>query len=484
MSVIPLFGPNDWCLFFLGCLCALVTGLAPLTFSFLFGVLLDVLGPGTIDRVALGRVQDLCLLLGALFLVNMGAGTGQGMLMANCSEKWGNTVRMHLVSTILSQSMEWIEAHAPTDLNGRISNDVQAMQEAVVKFGALVEYFTCFFGAICFCFVYSPKLAAVLCCFIPLMITVVWILSNKLQLVSVLEREQDDAVTEHFFEVLMCFKSVIAFGGKTQEFRRLQSLLEKWKISAISCGFFSALSMSSVDAIIYFAYALGLWYGAVEVQKDHISGGQVITIFNAMVWASFALGQAANCMSVLLLGICMMFYFFITNSAGWLRINELLTLENDLFHLLGGTLDNTLLEKIVACENVLRSSKKASLLGGIEFQEVYFAYPSRPQILVLCNVSFFIPPHSYVAFVGSTGCGKSTIFQLLEGFYGLESGKILFDGKDQTSFENFELRNQIAYVGQESCLFSGTIFQNISSFSSRVTMEQVIAAAKVFFCKI
>lgn len=99
--------------------------------------------------------------------------------------------------------------------------------------------------------------------------------------------------------------------------------------------------------------------------------------------------------------------------------------------------------------------------GQLEFRHVEFAYPSRPTHTILKGMSFKVEPGQYVAFVGASGSGKSTIISLLERFYSPRFGAILVDGKSISSFEVEQYRSQLALVNQDICLFRGTIRENI-----------------------
>lgn len=102
------------------------------------------------------------------------------------------------------------------------------------------------------------------------------------------------------------------------------------------------------------------------------------------------------------------------------------------------------------------------LKGDIEFQDVFFRYPSREDITVLRGLNLKINSGETVALVGNSGCGKSTCIQLIQRFYDPIFGEILIDGLDITKYNISWLRSNIATVGQEPVLFSGTIGNIIS----------------------
>jgi len=122
------------------------------------------------------------------------------------------------------------------------------------------------------------------------------------------------------------------------------------------------------------------------------------------------------------------------------------------------------------------SGVKQSVSGAISFDEVSFKYPTR-ELYSLSNVSFEIPAGSTFAIVGTTGSGKSTIIQLLLRFYDASEGSVKFDGKDIKDFNIRHLRSQIAIVGQEPVLFTGSITSNIA-YGIEVSEEQVRKAAE------
>ena len=126
------------------------------------------------------------------------------------------------------------------------------------------------------------------------------------------------------------------------------------------------------------------------------------------------------------------------------------------------TLDTNSLIKPFKCDNENKINAE-NIKGKIEFKNVYFAYPTRPEQVILKNVSFIIYPGQQVAFVGYSGSGKSTIIQLLERFYDIEEGKgeILIDDINIKDYNLYELRKKIGLISQEPMLFKRGLYENI-----------------------
>ncbi|XP_015256511.1 PREDICTED: ATP-binding cassette sub-family B member 9 [Cyprinodon variegatus] len=115
--------------------------------------------------------------------------------------------------------------------------------------------------------------------------------------------------------------------------------------------------------------------------------------------------------------------------------------------------------------------------GLVEFKDITFAYPTRPEIDVLKEVSFTLRPRQVTALVGPSGSGKSSCVSLLENFYLPQQGQVLLDGKPVHEFQHQYLHSKIALVGQEPVLFARTVRENITYGLSDVSMEAVVQAA-------
>jgi ATP-binding cassette subfamily B (MDR/TAP) protein 1 len=120
--------------------------------------------------------------------------------------------------------------------------------------------------------------------------------------------------------------------------------------------------------------------------------------------------------------------------------------------------------------------------GQIRFENIHFRYPTRPGTRVLRGLSFKIEPGTYVALVGASGCGKSTVIQLIERFYDPLSGQVLLDNEPINEFNVQEYRKQLALVSQEPTLYAGTIRFNILLGAikpeSEVTQEEIEAVCR------
>ncbi len=213
------------------------------------------------------------------------------------------------------------------------------------------------------------------------------------------------------------------------------------------------VSLGLVWGIIYASYALAFWYGISLIlaacDENSYSSSDLLIVFFSVLIGAMQIGQAAPYMEA----------FSVARGAA-----------ASIF---------SIIDRIPPID----SSSNEGLVpdgvdGKISFKNVFFNYPSRPDVKILQGISFDVTPGQTVALVGTSGCGKSTCIQLLQRFYDPLEGSVSIDGNELKSLNLGWLREQMGVVGQEPILFGTTIGENICYGRDGVSQEQMERAAK------
>jgi ATP-binding cassette subfamily B (MDR/TAP) protein 1 len=251
-------------------------------------------------------------------------------------------------------------------------------------------------------------------------------------------------------EVISCIRTVVAFGGEDKEAQRYQVELNKAKAVGKKKSFSSGSVLFVTFFIMFSIDALAFWFSGYLV-REGASAGKVMTTFFAVLIGAFSLGTLAP------------------NAEA---INEARGAALRVF---------AIQDRKSAIDSLSDEGEKPAeetVKGNIEFRNVQFSYPARPDIEVMRNLSLVVNQGETVALVGPSGCGKSTVIQLVQRFYDPAEGQVLVDGHDVKKLNVHWLRKHIGVVSQEPILFATTIMENIRYGNEDVTEEQIRQAAR------
>ncbi|XFF77201.1 hypothetical protein AB1E18_003420 [Capra hircus] len=224
--------------------------------------------------------------------------------------------------------------------------------------------------------------------------------------------------------------------------RRCQKHLENAKKIGIKKAISANISMGFAFLLIYASYALTFWYGSALVIAKEYTIGNAITVFFSILIGAFSIGQAAPCIDAF------------ANARG---------AAYAIFAII---------------DNFERGHKLDNIKGNLEFKDVHFSYPARPDVQILKGLNLRVESGRTVALVGNSGCGKSTVVQLVQRLYDPDVGRITIDGQDIRTFNVKYLREIIGVVSQEPVLFATTIAENIRYGRGSVTMDEIKQAVK------
>lgn len=258
-----------------------------------------------------------------------------------------------------------------------------------------------------------------------------------------------DKINSILRENLSGLRVIRAFVNEKFEEKRFAKVNDNYTKSSKSLFLLMAVAQPGFYFLFNIVMVLIIWSGAVQIDAGSLQVGDLIAFIEYIFHALF---------SFMLFASVFMMYPRAAVSAG--RIQEALDAS----------------PSIKEDPNGVSETKTK---GYIEFKNVTFAYPGHSQEPVIRNVSFTASPGETVAFIGSTGSGKSTLIQLIPRFYDVSDGEILIDGVDVRDYRLSKLRDKIGFIPQKALLFTGTIADNLRYGKEDATQEEMERAAEI-----
>ncbi|XP_040289642.1 ATP-dependent translocase ABCB1-like [Bufo bufo] len=364
-------------------------------------------------------------------------------------------IRQMCFSSILHQEMAWFDSYHIGTLNSRLTEDINTIYEGLsIKWGICVQSISSAIFGISIGFVLGWKLALVILAsglLISFFISL-WIkLSSVFTIKELKAYGMADAVAE---EILTAIRTVASFNGQEKEMEKYNTNLLDAKAAGIKKSIISDVIIGVSELMIFGVFGLSLWYGThlLDTDPKNYRISNVLTVFFSVLTGTVSFGNVFPCIES------------ISNARA--AAYEIYRIINKPRHIDSGSTEGY---------------KPDKLVGNIEFKNIHFAYPSRPDVQVLKGLNLKVPAGKTIALVGMSGCGKSTTIQLLQRFYDTydtTEGEITLDGHEIRSLNVKWLRDNIGLVGQEPVLFATTIKENICFGRDGVTDTEIEQAAR------
>eukprot|EP00079_Xenopus_tropicalis_P036577 XP_017950348.1 PREDICTED: multidrug resistance protein 1 [Xenopus tropicalis] len=361
-------------------------------------------------------------------------------------------IRQIFFKAVLHQDMAWFDSNQVGTLNTRLTDDINTIHEGLGdKMCIFVQFLSSFVSGIVVGFVHGWKLTLVILSVSPLLGASAAIWTKLVASFTTKELHayaKAGAVAE---EILTAIRTVIAFNGQKKAQDKYDANLITAKTVGIKKAVTTNLSMGLSQFLIFGAYALAFWYGTKLTvdEPETYTIGKVLIVFFSVLVGTFALGQATP------------------------NIESLANARGAAF-----AVYNIINKHRPIDSSSEEGHKPNRLKGDIEFKNIHFAYPCRPDVQILSGLNLKVEAGKTIALVGMSGCGKSTTIQLLQRFYDPSHGEITVDGHDIRTLNVKWLRENIGVVSQEPVLFGTTIAENIRFGRESVTDSEIEQAAK------
>lgn len=341
------------------------------------------------------------------------------------------------------------EAHSG-ELMSRLAADTTLINTAVrASVSQALRNFLVMVGGLIMMVVSSPQLSLMVILAIPVIVLPLVFYGRLVRRLSRDAQEVLAGLNQYGAEALANVRLVQAFGAEDEMTTRFTASNEAAVTSSLVRTRARALLTAVAIFLVMASIVLILWYGAHDVASGEMSPGALVQF---MLYAVFAGGSMGSLTEV---------WGEVAQAAGAAeRLSDYLDTKSDV-------------------TSPQQPQKLASpVKGALAFNEVGFAYPTRPDEPVIEGLSFAVKAGERVAIVGPSGAGKSTLFQLLLRFYDPQSGSITLDGAPLEGLDLQTLRAAFAFVPQEPALFDASIHDNIAFARPDAARAEVIAAAK------
>jgi len=440
------------------CGALLSSSLLSLCFPFLAGSLMDAAMPGALTRGPSWlphHVNSVAFLMLGVLAVQAGSAYFHSTSVTKVGQSALADLRRDTYARLVRLPMSFFGQRRVGELNSRISADLTQIESTLIMaVPQLLRQSLLLLGGITLIAITSTRLTLIMLSAIPPVIALAVIFGRKMRRNS---REAQDRLADTGIiveETLQGIFNVKAFVNEAFEIRRYGRGMDAYLRVALQGARLRGAFIAFIVFALFGCIVVVLWSGATLLQTGRITIGQMTRFVLYTAFVAGAMGQFAELYSQLQKAV-----------GATHRVRELLQEKPEF-------------EVDLVTSNTDPPSTCPALRGEVEFREVRFRYPARPEVEVLKGVSFGISPGEKVALVGPSGAGKSTIIALLLRFYDPGQGEILLDGQPAPRYPLDWLRNQMSIVPQEALLFGGTIFENIAYGRPGASEAQVIEAAR------
>jgi ATP-binding cassette subfamily B protein len=435
------------------------SGTLNLAFPFLAGRLMDAAmrlppkGPSWLPD----HVNTVVLLMFSLLAFQCTCTFFQSTTMTKVGQGALAGLRRDTYGRLICLPMTFFGQQRVGELNSRLSADLTQIESTLImSVPQFLRQSLLLLGGIALIAATSGRLTLIMLCAIPPLIILAVVFGRMIRKNS---RETQDKLAETGIiveETLQGIFNVKAFVNEAFEIGRYGRSMDEYLRVALRGAKLRGAFIAFIIFSLFGSIVVVLWSGATLLQNGQITIGQMTQFVLYTVFVAGAMGQFADLYSQLQKAV-----------GATHRVRELLQEKPEFPVVTPGA-------AAVAATPALPPLK-----GEVEFRDVHFRYPARPEIEVLKGVTFAAQPGEKIALVGPSGAGKSTIISLLLRFYDPQPGVLLVDGRPAPEYPLDWLRNQMSVVPQETLLFGGTIFENIAYGRPGASEAEVVEAARL-----
>ncbi|HEM4130096.1 TPA: ABC transporter ATP-binding protein [Streptococcus suis] len=371
-------------------------------------------------------MMGLIVLLGIVGRITLAYAAGQ--LTTNIVKD----IRNDLYEKIQDYSHHEYEQIGVSSLVARMTNDAFVLMqfaEMVLKLGIITPLMM--IASVIMTLVTSPSLAWTVAVAMPFLVIVIFYVATKTRPLSETQQKRLDTINQYVRENLMGLRVIRAFTREEFQEERFAAVNEEYTETSKKLFNLTGLTEPLFVQIIIAMIVAIVWFALEPLKTGSLQIGDLVAFIEYSFHALFSFLLFAN-----------LFNMYPRMSVSSQRIQEVLDMP-------------------ISISKNEDGITETDTRGYLEFENVTFAYPGETESPVLHNISFQAKPGETIAFIGSTGSGKSSLVQLIPRFYDVTLGRILVDGVDVRRYNLKALRSKIGFIPQKALLFTGTIAENL-----------------------
>lgn len=418
--------------------------------------------------------------MACVFLGGAVASYGQSKCSVWLTQRTLNTLRKDLFDALSDLPISYFDSRPNGEIMSRFTNDVETLRMFISQ--GLTQFISSgimIVGSFLIMLLYSWQMTLIVVAMVCVMIFVTRAIGKKSAMYFKKQQESIGKVNGYIEEIIEGQKVVKVFNHEEEVVSTFDDINEKLRKTSTSANTFASILGPIMNNLSHITYAFTAATGGLLGLRGAMSPGEIVAFL-----------QYIRSFTQPISNVTQQFNNAFMALAGAERIFDIIDQKPEIDEGYVVLVNAEYNEKNELCETEKRTGIWAwkhthgdgtvtytRLAGNIEFENVTFSYDGKKTILD--NISLYAKPGQKIAFVGSTGAGKTTITNLINRFYEIQEGKIRYDGINIQKIKKDDLRRSLGIVLQDTHLFTGTIEENIRYGNLTATHEDVVKAAKI-----